>query len=77
MIFFSEKDMECYSLSIMVCILGVRLGGGMNYIEVFLYRFGILSFDGGLGEGLFRGLEYLFFGLLLKIFKVFIVDDRK
>lgn len=73
----SEKDMECHSLSIMACISGVRLGGGMNYTEALLHRFGILSLDGGPGEGLSRGLEHLSSGPLSKIFKASIVDDRK
>lgn len=73
----SEKDMECHSLSIMACISGVRLGGGMNYTEALLHRFGILSLDGGPGEGLSRGLEHLSSGPLSKLFKASIVEDRK
>ncbi|CAN8258631.1 unnamed protein product [Cochlearia groenlandica] len=73
----SEKDMECHSLSILACISGVRLGGGMSYAEALLHRFGILSHDGRPGEGLTRGLEHLSSGPLSKLFKSSIVDDRK
>ncbi|KFK39389.1 hypothetical protein AALP_AA3G238800 [Arabis alpina] len=72
----SEKDMECHSLSIVACISGVRLGGGMSYTEALLHRFGILNHDGGPGEGLSRGLEHLSSGPLSKLFKTSIVDDR-
>ncbi|XP_010466275.1 PREDICTED: uncharacterized protein LOC104746489 [Camelina sativa] len=73
----SEKDMECHSVSIVACISGVRLGGGMSYAEALLHRFGILNHDGGPGEGLSRGLEHLSSGPLSKLFKASIVDDRK
>ncbi|ESQ47809.1 hypothetical protein EUTSA_v10019934mg [Eutrema salsugineum] len=73
----SEKDMECHSLSIVACISGVRLGGGMSYTEALLHRFGILNHDGGPGEGLSRGLEHLSSGPLSKLFKASIVDERK
>lgn len=73
----SEKDMECHSVSIVACISGVRLGGGMSYAEALLQRFGILNLDGGPGEGLSRGLEHLSSGPLSKLFKSSIVDDRK
>ncbi|KAJ0045613.1 hypothetical protein Pint_04262 [Pistacia integerrima] len=51
------------------CILGVRLGGGMNYAEALLHRFGILGPDGGPGEGLSKGLKHLSAGPLSKLFK--------
>ncbi|EOA33082.1 hypothetical protein CARUB_v10016419mg [Capsella rubella] len=73
----SEKDMECHSVSIVACISGVRLGGGMSYAEALLHRFGILNHDGGPGEGLSRGLEHLSSGPLSKLFKASIIDDRK
>jgi hypothetical protein len=73
----SEKDMECHSVSIVACISGVRLGGGMSYAEALLHRFGILNHDGGPGEGLSRGLDHLSSGPMSKLFKASIVDDRK
>ncbi|KAJ4832444.1 hypothetical protein Tsubulata_017107 [Turnera subulata] len=76
---FSEKDRECHSLSVAACISGVRLGGGMNYAEALLHRFGILGSDGGPGEGLSKGLEYLSSGPLSKLFKTspLMIDDLK
>ncbi|CAK7338352.1 unnamed protein product [Dovyalis caffra] len=65
----SEQDQECHSLSVSACISGVRLGGGMNYAEALLHRFGILGPDGGPGEGLSKGLENLSAGPLSKLFK--------
>lgn len=65
----SERDRECHSLSASACISGLRLGGGMNYAEALLHRFGILGPDGGPGEGLSRGLQHLSKGPLSKIFK--------
>ncbi|XP_010545568.1 PREDICTED: uncharacterized protein LOC104817894 [Tarenaya hassleriana] len=73
----SEKDKECHSLSIVACISGVRLGGGMSYAEALLHRFGILGADGGPGEGLSRGLKHLSSGPLSKLFKASIIDDVK
>ncbi|XP_012070729.1 uncharacterized protein LOC105632878 isoform X2 [Jatropha curcas] len=66
---FSELDKECHSLSVSACISGIRLGGGMNYAETLLHRFGILGPDGGPGEGLSKGLENLSTGPLSKLFK--------
>ncbi|KAK9209565.1 hypothetical protein WN944_001932 [Citrus x changshan-huyou] len=65
----SEGDRECHSLSLSACISGVRLGGGMNYAEALLHRFGILGPDGGPGEGLSKGIEHLSEGPLSKLFK--------
>ncbi|KAK9268421.1 hypothetical protein L1049_000171 [Liquidambar formosana] len=66
---YNARDMECHSLSVSACIAGVRLGGGMNYAEALLHRFGILGPDGGPGEGLSKGLENLSAGPLSKLFK--------
>ncbi|CAA0840368.1 Unknown protein [Striga hermonthica] len=66
---YSAQDIECHSLNISACIAGIRLGGGMNYAESLLHRFGILGPDGGPGEGLTRGLERLSGGPLSKLFK--------
>uniref|UniRef100_A0A2P2L8U0 Uncharacterized protein LOC105130181 isoform X1 n=1 Tax=Rhizophora mucronata TaxID=61149 RepID=A0A2P2L8U0_RHIMU len=66
---FSERDRECHNLSISACISGVRLGGGMNYAEDLLHRFGIFGPDGGPGEGLSKGLENLSTGPLSKLLK--------
>lgn len=66
---FSEQDRECHSLSVSACISGVRLGGGMNYAEALLHRFGILGPDGGPGKGLSKGLENLSTGPLSNLFK--------
>ncbi|XP_048235753.1 uncharacterized protein LOC8280713 isoform X2 [Ricinus communis] len=66
---FSERDKECHSLSVSACISGIRLGGGMNYAEALLHRFGILGPDGGPGEGLTKGLKNLSRGPLSKLFK--------
>ncbi|GER42402.1 UHRF1-binding protein 1-like [Striga asiatica] len=66
---YSAQDIECHSLNISACIAGIRLGGGMNYAESLLHRFGILGPDGGPGEGLTRGLERLSDGPLSKLFK--------
>ncbi|KAG5235642.1 UHRF1-binding protein [Salix suchowensis] len=65
----SELDRECHSLSVSACISGVRLGGGMNYAEALLHRFGVLGPDGGPSEGLSKGLENLSTGPLSKLFK--------
>ncbi|CAN0899899.1 hypothetical protein LINGRAHAP2_LOCUS20536 [Linum grandiflorum] len=69
MIPFSEMDRECHSLGVSACIYGLRLGGGMNYAETLLHRFGILGPDGGPGEGLSKGLQNLSVGPLSKLFK--------
>ncbi|CAN4102772.1 unnamed protein product [Withania somnifera] len=66
---YKTKDMECHSLNVSACIAGVRLGGGMNYTEALLHRFGILGPDGGPGEGLTKGLEHLSAGPLSKLLK--------
>ncbi|KAL7103507.1 hypothetical protein ACP275_08G183600 [Erythranthe tilingii] len=66
---YSAQDIECHSLNVSACISGIRLGGGMNYAESLLHRFGILGPDGGPGEGLTRGLEHLSGGPLSKLFK--------
>lgn len=72
-------DMESHSLSVSACIAGVRLGGGMNYAEALLHRFGLLGPDGGPGEGLSKGLEHLSAGPLSKIFTAspLAVDELK
>lgn len=66
---YRAQDAECHSLNITVKMSGVRLGGGMNYNEALLHRFGILGPDGGPGEGLKNGLENLSRGPLGKLFK--------
>ncbi|XP_051133580.1 uncharacterized protein LOC127253177 isoform X2 [Andrographis paniculata] len=66
---YSAQDIECHSLNVSACISGVRLGGGMNYTESLLHRFGILGPDGGPGEDLTKGLEQLSKGPLWKLFK--------
>lgn len=33
---YSTKDLECHNLSLLACIVGVRLGGWMNYGEALL-----------------------------------------
>ncbi|GLT72538.1 hypothetical protein SLA2020_444640 [Shorea laevis] len=66
---FNEQDKECHSLMVSASISGVRLGGGMNYTEALLHRFGILGPDGGPGEGLSKGLENLSAGPLAKLLK--------
>lgn len=63
------SDIECHSLSLSACIAGIRLGGGMNYAEALLHRFGILGPDGGPGEGLSKGIERLSLSPLSKLFK--------
>lgn len=66
---FNEDDVECRSLNLSARISGVRLGGGLNYAESLLHRFGILGPDGGPGEGLLKGLDNLSSGPLPKLFK--------
>ncbi|KAF7833878.1 amino-terminal region of chorein, A TM vesicle-mediated sorter [Senna tora] len=72
-----EEDLESHSLNVSASISGVRLGGGMNYAEALLHRFGILGPDGGPGKGLCKGLENLQSGPLSKLFKTapLIVDE--
>ncbi|PNY03691.1 hypothetical protein L195_g000098 [Trifolium pratense] len=47
-----EQDLESHSLNVSAFVSGVRLGGGMNYTEAVLHRFGILEPDGAPGKGL-------------------------
>ncbi|XP_057528384.1 uncharacterized protein LOC130807247 [Amaranthus tricolor] len=63
------QDAGCHSLNVSACIDGVRLGGGMNYAEALLHRFGILGPGGGPSEGLLKGLENLSASPLSKVFK--------
>ncbi|XVF34088.1 hypothetical protein REPUB_Repub18cG0027000 [Reevesia pubescens] len=74
---FDERDKECHSLSVSACISGVRLGGGMNYTEALLHRFGIIGPDGGPSLELSKGIENLSSGPLLKLLKpsAFIDND--
>lgn len=76
---YKTQDMECHSLNVSACIAGVRLGGGMNYTEALLHRFGILGPDGGPGEGLTKGLEHLSAGPLSKLLKAtpITLDEHK
>ncbi|KAJ1441910.1 Vacuolar protein sorting-associated protein 13, N-terminal domain [Sesbania bispinosa] len=76
---FCEVDMESHSLNVSASVSGVRLGGGMNYAEALLHRFGILGPDGGPGKGLSKGLENLQTGPLAKLFKTtpLIVDSSE
>ncbi|KAE8703192.1 hypothetical protein F3Y22_tig00110472pilonHSYRG00006 [Hibiscus syriacus] len=66
---FDERDKECHSLSVSACISGVRLGGGMNYTEALLHRFGIIGPDGGPSMELSKGIENLSSGPLSKLLK--------
>ncbi|KAK6946843.1 Vacuolar protein sorting-associated protein 13-like, N-terminal domain [Dillenia turbinata] len=66
---YVERDRGGHSLSVSGSVAGVRLGGGMNYAEALLHRFGILGPDGGPSEGLSKGLNYLSSGPLSKLFK--------
>ncbi|KAL2943873.1 ATP synthase subunit beta [Bienertia sinuspersici] len=63
------QDAGCHSLNVSACVEGIRLGGGTNYAEALLHRFGILGPDGGPSAGLLRGLENLSDGPLSKVFK--------
>ncbi|CAA6668740.1 unnamed protein product [Spirodela intermedia] len=72
---YNVKDMECHSLNVSAKVTGVRLGGGMNYTEALLHRFGILAPDGGPGEGLSRGLERLSSGPLGKLLRASPLTD--
>lgn len=75
---YDAQDVECHSLNVSACIAGVRLGGGMNYAESLLHRFGILGPDGGPGDGLTKGLEQLSAGPLSKLFKASpLVDELR
>ncbi|KAI9083050.1 hypothetical protein K1719_034954 [Acacia pycnantha] len=73
----NEQDIESHSLNVSASISGVRLGGGMNYTESLLHRFGILAPDGGPGLELSKGLENIKSGPLSKLFKTgpLIVDN--
>nr|KYP53472.1 hypothetical protein KK1_024610 [Cajanus cajan] len=66
---FCMVDMESHTLNVSASVSGVRLGGGMNYSEALLHRFGILGPDGGPGKGLSKGLENLQTGPVAKLFK--------
>ncbi|KAG0482770.1 hypothetical protein HPP92_010854 [Vanilla planifolia] len=66
---FEMQDMECHSLNVSAKISGVRLGGGMNYTEALLHRFGVLGSDGGPGESLTEVLKNLSSGPLAKLFR--------
>ncbi|KAK4795015.1 hypothetical protein SAY86_013009 [Trapa natans] len=66
---FNEIDNESHSLSISACFSGIRLGGGMNYAELLLHRFGILGPDGEPGKDLLKGLENLSSTPLAKLLK--------
>ncbi|KAK8966518.1 hypothetical protein KSP40_PGU008135 [Platanthera guangdongensis] len=66
---YNMQDMECHSLSVSAKVSGVRLGGGMNYAEALLHRFGVLGLDGGPGEGLTKGLKKLSSGPLARLFR--------
>ncbi|CAJ1956800.1 unnamed protein product [Sphenostylis stenocarpa] len=74
-----EQDLESHSLNVSASVSGVRLGGGMNYAEALLHRFGILAPDGAPGMGLCKGLENLQKGPLSKLFKAtpLIVNDSE
>ncbi|CAN4104077.1 unnamed protein product [Withania somnifera] len=76
---YKTQDMECHSLNVSACIAGVRLGGGMNYTEALLHRFGILGPDGGPGEGLTKGLGHLSSRPLSKLLKAtpLTLDEHK
>lgn len=66
---YNVKDMECHCLTVSSKISDVRLGGGMNYTEALLHRFGIFGEDGGPGEGLLKGINNLSSGPLANLFK--------
>ena len=73
----NEQDIESHSMNASASISGVRLGGGMNYTEALLHRFGILTPDGGPGLKLRKGLENIQSGPLSKLFKAgpLVVDN--
>lgn len=66
---YKVQDAECHSVNVTAKVAGVRLGGGMNYNEALLHRFGILGPDGGPGDGLKNGLSNLSRGPLAKLLK--------
>ncbi|KAG2397004.1 uncharacterized protein HKW66_Vig0246300 [Vigna angularis] len=66
---FCVVDTEVHTLNVSASVSGVRLGGGMNYSEALLHRFGVLGPDGGPGNGLCKGWENLQTGPLAKLFK--------
>lgn len=66
---FNELDNESHSLSLSACVSGIRLGGGMNYAESLLHRFGIFGPDGEPGKDLLKGLENVSSTPLAKLFK--------
>ncbi|KAH0453337.1 hypothetical protein IEQ34_017661 [Dendrobium chrysotoxum] len=66
---YKMQDVECHSLNVSAKISGVRLGGGMNYTEALLHRFGILGPDGGPGDSLTKGLENVSSGPLANLFR--------
>ncbi|KAF8391482.1 hypothetical protein HHK36_023787 [Tetracentron sinense] len=76
---YDARDAECHRLSVSAKVAGVRLGGGMNYAEALLHRFGVLGPDGGPGEGLSKGLNNLSAGPLSKLFRAspLVEDDQE
>ncbi|XP_068669040.1 uncharacterized protein [Aristolochia californica] len=72
---YHAQDKECHSLSVTARVAGVRLGGGMNYTEALLHRFGILGQDGGPGEGLSKGLKNLSDGPLSKLLRASPIEE--
>ncbi|KAF6159237.1 hypothetical protein GIB67_032008 [Kingdonia uniflora] len=66
---YNGQDSESHNLSVSVKVAGVRLGGGMNYAESLLHRFGIIGPDGGPGEGLSKGLKNLSAGPLSRLLR--------
>ncbi|XP_068644395.1 uncharacterized protein [Aristolochia californica] len=72
---YHAQDKECHSLSVTARVAGVRLGGGMNYTEALLHRFGILGQDGGPGEGLSKGLKNLSDGPLSKLLRTLPIEE--
>ncbi|KAJ4976805.1 hypothetical protein NE237_001911 [Protea cynaroides] len=75
---FDSRDKECHSLKLSVKVAGVRLGGGMNYAEALLHRFGILGPDGGPSKGLSKGLKNFSAGPLSKLFRASpLIEDNQ
>ncbi|KAL8172404.1 hypothetical protein V2J09_024208 [Rumex salicifolius] len=66
---FEAQDAECHSFTLSACMAGIRLGGGMNYTERLLRRFGVLGPDGKPRKEISKGLQNLSAGPLSKIFK--------
>ncbi|KAK1308836.1 hypothetical protein QJS10_CPA09g01308 [Acorus calamus] len=66
---YNAKDSGCHSLNVLAKFSGVRLGGGMNYTEMLLHRFGLLGPDGGPSEGLLKSLKNLSAGPLSKLLR--------